>query len=288
MKVGATLINMDCEPMAREGMEFLVKNTSKDAYIFLTDNGSIIPPERHPDYDTFYIPRNDGVNLVWYKLKKLLQKEQVDVLVCGHADFFILEKDWDKKVLQAFEEDDRLVLAGFVGSGGIGSNGGRTHGVYLNFMGGRYQNGNGSPHHVHGQRITQIIPAACFDHCCMIYKVSEFDQIKSWFPNAPPMHFEDRILPTAANYHGYRCALIGVDCDHISGAKATGMNNYYTAVARWLDDLGWPHPEDGNYDCVTYLEAERQFLSRWRDELKFVPFRVNSDYSLTLLSKGTQ
>lgn len=280
MKIAATLINMDCEPMAREGMEFLLKNSSDDALVFLTDNGSTVPPEFNSSYTTYRIQQNEGVNLVWYKLKHFLNEHSVDILVCGHADFFILEKDWDKKVQVAFENDPKLILAGFVGSCGIGSNGGRTHGVYLNFMGGNYKNGNGSPHHIHGQRITEIIPAGCFDHCCMIYKVSEFDLIKSWFPNAPPMHFEDRILPAAANYYGYHCALIGVDCDHLSGAKSTGMANYYTAVARWLDSLGWPHPEDGNYDRAAYLEAERQFLTKWRDEVHLVPFHLDANYTL--------
>jgi hypothetical protein len=267
-------------------MEYLVKNTSKDAFVFLTDNGSFTPIENHPDYPTFRIPVNDGANLVWYKMKEFLAENKVDILVCCHADFFILEKDWDKKVQEAFEADDQLVLAGFVGSRGVGSNGGRSHGVFLNFMGNTYRNGKGSPHSVHGQRINTLLPAACFDHCAMIYKVAEFDTLKSFWPDPAPFHFEDRILPAAANYHGYHCALIGVDCDHISGAKGTevGMRNYFEMAKRWLDAHGLKHPEDGNYDRTIYLLAERQFLDVWGARAHFLPFNVLHDY--TVQTKG--
>jgi hypothetical protein len=282
MKVGATVINMDCEPMARESMEYLVENTSDEGFVFLTDNGSMNAPslEEHPDYPLYKIAINEGVNLVWYKLKDFLIKNEVDILLCGHADFFVVEKDWDKKVKEAFEADDKLVLAGFVGSNEVDSNGGRGAGTHLSFVGNKYRNGPGSPWKAHGRKAEGVMPAACFDHCVMIYKVSEFDRLRSYFSEAPPMHFEDRILPVAANYHGYHCALIGVDCDHISGAKSTGMPNYFDAVKRWLDANNMPHPTDGNYDRTSYIEAEKQFLGKWRDEVHLIPFKVKDDYTL--------
>jgi len=286
MKIGATVVNMDCEAMARESMEYLVENTSDDSLVFLTDNGSLNYVEDHPDYQILRISQNDGINLIWYKMRTYLEENNVDVLVCGHADFFIVEKNWDLKVKQAFEEDDKLILAGFVGSPGIGGNGGRTHGVYLNFMGNTYRNGVGSPHTVHGSRLEGIKPAGCFDHCCMIYKVDAFDIMKGFYSYPPPpMHFEDRFLPTAANYNGFHCAIIGVDCDHTSGAKATGMENYNNAVKRWLDKEGMKHPEDGNYDRAAYLEAEKQFLTEWRDNLSFIPFHVRPDYTVMTRAK---
>lgn len=284
MKLAATVVNMDCEPMARESMEYLVKNTSKDSFVFLTDNGSTTAPSPVFNYQMFRIPQNDGVNLVWYKMKEFLEAMEIDILVVGHADFFILEKDWDKKVIKAFEEDEKLVLASFVGSPGVGTNGGRTHGVFLNFIGGTYRNGGGSSYKHHGSYINEPVPAGCFDHCVMIYRVSAFDTIKSWWPSPPPMHFEDRILPAAANYYGYHCVILNVDCDHISGAKSTGMSNYFNAVKRWLDANNLPHPEDGNYDRSAYLEAERQFLSKWRDEVGLIPFNVDKNY--TVLTKA--
>jgi hypothetical protein len=267
-------------------MEYLLENTSKDSFVFLTDNGSLTPIANHSAYPTLKIPVNEGVNLLWYKMKEFLAQNEVDVLVCCHADFFILEKDWDKKVQEAFEADDQLILAGFVGSRGVGSNGGRSHGVFLNFMGNTYRNGKGSPHSVHGQRINTLIPAACFDHCAMIYKVAEFDTLKSFWPDPAPFHFEDRILPAAANYNGYHCALIGVNCDHISGAKGTeaGMKNYFEMAKRWLDAHGLKHPEDGNYDRTIYLLAEHQFLDVWEARLHFLPFNVLHDY--TVQTKG--
>lgn len=280
MKVGATVINMDCTAMARESMEYLLENTSEEGFVFLTDNGSAEPPEEVEEYPTVYIKQNDGVNLVWYKLKEFLEQRGIDVLVCGHADFFIVERDWDKKVRKAFEDDPKLVLASFVGSNAVDSSGGRGAGTHLSFVGNKYRNGPGSPWKAHGKKAEGIMPAACFDHCVMIYRVSEFDTLAGFFPDPPPMHFEDRILPVAANYHGYHCALIGVDCDHISGAKTTGMENYFNAVKRWLDANGMEHPEDGNYDRTSYLEAENRFLSKWRDEIGFVPFNVEEGYRI--------
>ena len=279
MRVGVTVVNMDCEHFARESMEYLVANTSKDSLVFLTDNGSLHPPAEHPDYPTFYIDQNDGVNLVWYKLKEFLKENEIDVLVCGHADFYIVEKDWDRKVADAFDSDPKLIMASFVGSSGVGMAGGRGR-TYLGFVGQKYVNGQGSPWNRHGQKAEGVIPAGCFDHCVMIYRVSEFDTLLSYFPEAPPMHFEDRILPVAAVYNGWHCAIIGVDCDHLSGAKGSGMDNYHEAVKRWLDKLGRDYPADGGYDHVAYIEAEKQFLGKWRDDVLFIPFSVNSDYSV--------
>jgi len=280
MKVAATVINMDCEPMTRESMEYLVKNTSKDSFVFLTDNGSYAPPKPTYDYFTYYIQQNDGVNLVWYKLKTFLEERNIDVLVCCHADFFIDEENWDHKVQQAFEQDDKLVMGGFVGSNEVGADGGRGGGTHLGFIGGTYRNGVGSFWKHHGKLLTGVMPAACYDHCGLIYRVRDFDLLKSFFPDSPPMHFEDRILPVAANYYGYHCAMIGIDCDHLSGAKNSGMENYNNAVKRWLDKIGRKYPEDGNFDHVAYIEAERQFLGKWRDDLHFIPFKVFDDYSI--------
>jgi hypothetical protein len=280
LRVGVTVVNMDCTEAARESMEYLVKNTSSDSFVFLTDNGSFSDVEEHPDYPTFRIPVNDGVNEVWYKMKDYLAEHGVDILVCCHADFFILEQDWDKRVREAFEADKKLIMAGFVGSRGVGSNGGRTHGLYLNFMGNTYRTGQGSPHSAHGERADGIIPVGCFDHCGMMYRVSEFEILRSFFPDPPPIHFEDRILPAAANYYGYHCAVIGIDCDHTSGAKAAGMDNYYALAKRWFDEKGIPHPENGDYDHAIYLIAEHRFLDKWRDELGLIPFNVLPDYTV--------
>ncbi|MBU8920992.1 MAG: hypothetical protein KOO63_04025 [Bacteroidales bacterium] len=280
LRIGVTVVNMDCGDAASEAMEYLVNNTSEDAFVFLTDNGSIEPPEDHPDYPTLRLPVNDGVTGVWYKMKDYLAENKVDVLVCCHADFFILDKDWDRVVSDAFTRDEKLILASFVGSRGVGSNGGRSHGLYLGFVGNQYRTGNGSPFSVHGSKTEGIIPAACFDHCVMIYKVAEFDLLRTFFPDPPPIHFEDRILPAAANYYGYHCAVLDVNCDHTSGAKGTqvGMENYYTLAKRWLDERGIEHPADGNYDRTLYLIAEHRFLDEWRDEKHFVPFNVLPDY----------
>ena len=280
MKVAATVVNMDCSHMSEESMEYLVKYTSSDSFVFLTDNGSNIPPKPTRDYFTIYLRPNEGINLVWYRLKEFLEKRDIDVLVCCHADFFISEENWDHKIRDAFEADPKLIMAGFVGSNEVGADGGRGGGTHLGFVGGTYRNGTGSSWKHHGKLLEGVKPAACFDHCGLVYRVSAFDTLKSFFPDAPPMHFEDRILPVAANYHGYHCAMIGIDCDHLSGAKNSGMDNYYDAVKRWLDKAGIKHPEDGNYDHVAYIEAERQFLGTWRDDLHFIPFIVHDDYSI--------
>jgi hypothetical protein len=284
MKVGATLINMDSTPIAREGMEYLLKNSSEDCLVFLTDNGSTEPPEEVAEYPTVYIEQNDGVNLVWYKLKDFVEKNNIDILVCCHADLFVLEKDWDKKVKEAFESDKKLILAGFVGSWGIDANGGRSRfvnkqdAVLLNFAGGKYKNGKGSSYLAHGGKLEGVRAAACLDHCAMIYRTSMLDILKSFFPDPPPMHFEDRVLSVASNYYGHHCAIIGIQCDHISGAKSLGAPNYFETVKRWLSATGREHPKDGNYDYACYLAAEKQFLDKWREELSFIPFYVTEDY----------
>ena len=152
--------------------------------------------------------------------------------------------------------------------------GGRGLGTMLNFQG----RGGGSPAEVHGRRITGLCPAAVLDGCAMIFRRSALREIK-FQPDFPPHHFYDRFLSCQMLERGWRLAVQGVACDHLSGQTADHEPSYDALAQRWAAARGLLALE-GNWDLTVYREGERQFLKTWRDEKKFIPLTVGNDWKI--------
>jgi hypothetical protein len=91
----------------------------------------------------------------------------------------------------------------------------------------------------------------------------------------PPHHMYDRLLSCEVQELGYKVGVLGIACDHISGQTANQESSYDTMAREWAEPRGLTlEPTAQNWDSVVYLEAERQFLSEYRDSKRFIPRRV--------------
>ena len=270
-----------------ECLELLVKNSSKELTdVILVDNASP-NPERLQSliFDKVKVDRviridqNDGVNSVFHKT--LSQLQEYDIIAHFHCDLMIVDNAWDELVAMAFDIDPKLGLAGMVGSYEIDGAGGRGLGCHTTYMGYKYRSGQGSPAEIHGARTQGVISAAVLDHCSMIFRKSVLEQLPAQLEAGfAPHHFGDRIWCCEVLNRGYHIALLGIDCDHFGGASGIGLSEYMAMSRRWLEKYDIPHDSESP-DGALYKEAERIFLSKWRDTLHFIPLRVNSDYSIT-------
>jgi hypothetical protein len=88
-------------------------------------------------------------------------------------------------------------------------------------------------------------------------------------------HFYDRIVSCQILEAGWKIAVLGVECDHIGGKTVNGSDSYEAAAKKWALEHHLIIPEKfENWDSVIYADAERKFLSEFRDQKHFIPIKV--------------
>lgn len=208
-----------------------------------------------------------------------LKHTDADVLAFLHSDLIICEKGYDQRILRAFEENPKIGLIGFIGSDEIDPAGGRGGGTTSNFQDsvhmrkkadGENKVWRGSPAEAHGKRYSGYTPAAVVDGCAMVFRREVLEKIKQR-ADFPPHHFYDRLLSCETREAGYEVGVMGIGCDHISGQTANTQPDY---GREWAEAHGLTKPDGETWDRVIYLEAERQWLSEYRDTKQFIPCKV--------------
>jgi glycosyltransferase involved in cell wall biosynthesis len=251
--------------------------------VVVIDNGQdYVPVDRD-----VYVDR-PAKNLGVYPLFKYAFEEITgDVLLTIHSDLLIGEKGYDKRISEAFENDFKLGLLGFIGSNEIDGSGGRGLGTTSNFLGLRWISGitavdshmwQGSPAHVHGKHDIGLSNAAVVDGCAMAIRRSAWDDIE-FREKFPPHHFYDRLISTQMLDAGFHVAVLGIGCDHISGQTVAHEDRYYKLAEEWAranipEDRWAGNPGQWSWDQTLYQEAERMWLSEYRDAKHLVPIRV--------------
>jgi ADP-ribose pyrophosphatase YjhB (NUDIX family) len=105
--------------------------------------------------------------------------------------------------------------------------------------------------------MTDLRPAAVVDGCAMILRRQALEEI-GIKPALPPTSFDDRRISCQVLERGWCIAVLGIACDHL-GDETAGRQADSPAL---------------------YLEAERQFLTEWRETKHFIPLRVLADGSV--------
>jgi len=292
-KLAAVVTCMDSGPLAEEALHYLKENSDPEiTTLILVDNGSYTPL---PKYDADVVVRyeeNIGANAVFHRLIPDLETLDIDVVAYLHCDVMVREKNWDHRLLEYFNADDKLGLVGFVGSNEIDGAGGRGSGTMCSFIGAEYNTGWASPASVHGYTATGLHPAAVLDHAVMVFPLHVLKELPKQEEMHTPGHFYDRILSCEILHRGYHLAVAGIACDHFSGGTGLckapgehiGLKNRNELYRKWLGENGLSANTE-NPDMDIYTEGERRFLGKWRDELHFIPLRVSVDYSIIHLRK---
>jgi GT2 family glycosyltransferase len=249
---------------------------SNGADIAVIDNGSDPPiaSERWIPTDVRVVRNRQNIGCYPLFAQGLELGRTYDVIAFLHSDLIVHERGWDDRIREAFASDERLGLVGFVGSSELDAQGGRGLGTMLNFQG----VGRGSPAEAHGRRIADLRPAVVVDGCAMAFRREALAEIGSR-ADFPPHHFYDRLMSCQVLERGWRVAVLGVACDHLGNRTVSRETAWHELARRWAQAHGIA-VGDGNWDLAIYLEAERQFLGEWRDRKRFVPVRVEPDWTL--------
>lgn len=277
-----TVVTSVDEPeWTKECIKWLKENSTPELNtIVLLDNGSYEPlPDMGADVLLRW-DKNYGANAVFHRMLPELNKMNAEFVAYLHCDLMVREKGWDMRVVEGFDAHPQVALMGFVGSNEIDMAGGRGLGTVLNYQGHEYPFGKAVPAKVHGRPSRELEPCAVLDHCSMIFRIRVLGQLTPQEGNYSPGHFYDRIVCCETLYRGHRIAYIGIECDHFSGGTRGGVRNRDEFYSEWLESEGIPYNVE-NPDMSVYKEGEKRFLSRWRDEIKFIPLRVESDWSIT-------
>jgi len=247
-----------------------------------------------------YIPNEKNIG-VFPVFAQSLKVTNGDIIAFPHSDLLIWEDGWDKRVVEAFEQDDKLAIVGVLGSFEIDNWGGRGLGTMSNFQG----RDRGSAAEIHGKRTEGLVPSAAVDGCFMAFRRSFLEEVKDL--QFPPHHFYDRLLCCEALQRGYRVATLGLACDHISGQTANCEEGWKRFACEWagrelhishynewaIKNRQWmlansdlhQKAESNGWDEVIYLEAEMRFLKKWRDKTHFIPLQVKPDYGIYHISQ---
>jgi len=246
--------------------------------IYVIDNGSEIPYSTYEWSKYCQIIRyekNIGGNAVFHRwmIDDWFGNNVPDYMAFLHCDLFIREKDWDAKIISAFQNYPLLCLQGFVGSTEIDERGGRGTGTMLNYLGRKYgPAGAGSPAEMHGRREQGLTAAAMLDHCSMIFRTSHLRELTPQEGNFAPEHFYDRHVCCETLKMGKWVAVNGISCDHTSGGVGGGTIDAATLCREFLDGRGIPYDKDQERS-VTYVESEKDF-HRLYFHTDFIPLRV--------------
>lgn len=272
-------------PLARVAIVNAARNITdkKKSHFFIIDNASENPLLNMTPTPDLLLSENIGVYpLFWLALKHMSIDPDIrdsDVIAFLHSDLIITEPGWDRRVLAEFEKRPHLGLMGFIGSNQIDKAGGRGLGTTSNFQGNWYTEDDesggeikwkGSKAKIHGAVSSGYSRAAVVDGCAMVFRRSVLEQIKQR-ENFPPHHFYDRLLSSEVRELGYEIGVLGVACDHISGQTVNQEPGYAAMAEKWAMEHGLKLGNAHNWDTVLYKEAERQWLSEYRDQKHLVP-----------------
>lgn len=288
MKLSIIFPVMNQHELSSACIDMAIQNLSgkNDVELVILDNGSDTPfwIDIPDNVSGKIIKRYDTSIGVYPTFWQGLKYSNGDVLAFFHSDLVVSEKDWDQRVISAFEKDSKLGLLGFIGSNEIDGSGGRGLGTTSNFQGGEvyYQHGEerkvwkGSPAHVHGRVDSGFSNAAVVDGCSMIFRRECLEKIKQR-AGFPPHHFYDRLLSCETIEAGYTVGVLGIACDHISGQTVNQEPKYQEMAKAWAESHGLQMIlmyGVNNWDGVIYKEAEKQWLTEYRDVKHMVPFKV--------------
>lgn len=279
MKILIVIPVIDEHDTTDKCIEYIKKTSITDPSILLIDNGSSIPYTDR--YSGVLVDRSEENRGLLGSLQRGLEHGlgytaidgEETIIVFPHNDVLIHEYGWDKRVIDAFQRDPALGMAGFFGARGMGKDGGRWQSESA-MMG--FEWGSSWMHH--SAFSNGVTPAANFDGLCLIFRGTALGKIG--IPDGPPHHWYDRFLPLHFISNGWRCATIGIAHDHRGGVTAS-KQAYADFAKKWCDSRGIP-AVDGNYDMAIYNEGLKLFNSKWVPRL---PIKVDNHYNYTWNSK---
>lgn len=231
--------------------------------------------------------------------KIALEQTHGEYIAVIHSDLAIYEKGFNTRIVNEFKNRERLGLIGFVGSTEVDYFGGRGGGTKVNFMGkevissSKVWKGSTTEAHWNARRINNFINGVVVDGCSMVFRKKALEEI-GFRDDFPLHHFYDRLMSFQILEKGWQVGILGIEIDHFSGQTVNQEPKYHKLANDWMSlrytnqeewmkkNEGWwrsnSNPSRGqtpnNADHWLYMEAERLFLTEYRDAKRLIPKRI--------------
>jgi hypothetical protein len=252
-------------------IESLVKTVDDPSQLTVVvfDNNSDKPYGHHAVFNNKVVRYEK--NIGYYRPINDLAKmaTPADIVGLCHNDLIFYEKGWDRRLRDCFVKDGRLGMVGFCGSNEVDDRGGRGGGTMCNFRGEK-----GARTEDTGRRILDLQPALIFDSLFMALRVPVVECL-GVDENFQLNHFGDRMWPLRAIEKGWRCGVLGIEIDHMSGQTLVGIARIEQDSRLWCLEHGIPVAEGAQAGTAVYLEAERRYLAEFRDQKHLIPAHMN-------------
>lgn len=240
---GAHIANIE----NKNDVELLViDNNSTDG------SGEWITKYVFPHFPDHRLIRNEENLGVVKTMQQAWKEAKGDVIAILHNDLLVLEKGWDKRVLDLFESNSNIGLAGFFGCSGFGYDGGRMD-----------CNSNFVEAEVHGTRNTGNKRVLGFDGISLICRREMMEKVGGFDQDYTFHHFYDKDLSMSSFNAGYENWFIGVYCHHLNGLTANRSD-----YAKWIDEKMGTTGYTG--DLASYKASEKRFIEKWRGKLPWI------------------
>ena len=246
---------------------------SESFEILIIDNNSEVPYRIEQLPSTAFrisILRNEKNRGYYWPLLQVVQETTPgDIVGLMHNDLVVYEKGFDRRLRECFVSDGRLGMVGFCGSNEVDDRGGRGGGTFVNFRGVK-----GARTEHTGRRIVDLQPALIFDSLFIVMRQVVVNCLKV-DDNIALNHFGDRVWPLRAIENEWRVGVLGIEVDHMSGQTVVGLPRIEQDSRLWCDEHGISVPEGMQAGTAVYLEAERRYLTEYRDTKHMIPARMH-------------
>jgi hypothetical protein len=240
--------------------------------VVIFDNGSDHPYSGYFDFTWPFkvITVRSEKNRGYYRpLTDLsLEATSADIVGLCHNDLIFYEKGWDRRLRECFVREGRLGMVGFCGSNEVDDRGGRGGGTMCNFRGEK-----GALQEHTGRRITDLQPALIFDSLFLAMRQQVVGCLRI-DDDIALNHFGDRVWPLRAIENEWRVGVLGIEIDHRSGQTVVGLPRIEQDSRLWCNEHDIPIPEGMQAGTAVYLEAERRYLSEYREVKHLIPARM--------------